>query len=574
MSIKQAMTRFGAVLGVALLLLGIVSVVELQAVKRVEKETEVALEAVRAVTLMDMHHEGIEGTVYHYLVALLEGDVQEQGSVRDALTQTIDDMQGLYQQLMDLPLSEQERQALRSLEGNLNHYYQTARRQVQAENQVAYQQGVDAFKEAFDTLETSLDQAGEAIEQAAKAQLEESAGSIALAEWVIILGILGVIGLAAWNLWKLWQFLSAQLGGEVAEVAGIARQITEGKLDMALDESRPGLYADLRTMQQKLRIQFEEVSRLRQALETVTTNVMVADEHFNIVYMNPAVTKMMQVAEEDIRTVFPDFRADDLLGKSIDLFHKNPAHQRAMLEKLQGTHKAQITLGGRHFDLTAAPVIGPGGERLGSVVEWADITDQLKVEKEIQALVDDASQGKLDTRLALEGKEGFALNLSTGLNTILDRMQAVFNDVQRTAEALAQGNLTVSIDAEYAGQYGAIANALNNAVDKLHHAMASIVTSTQNIRQSMQEIASGNAQLSERTEKQSSNLEETASSMEELASNVRNTAANAREANELAQTTRQKAELGGEVVQRTIASMEEINVASNKIAEIIDVIDD
>ena len=86
--------------------------------------------------------------------------------------------------------------------------------------------------------------------------------------------------------------------------------------------------------------------------------------------------------------------------------------------------------------------------------------------------------------------------------------------------------------------------------------------------------AQGNADLSQRTEEQASSLEETASSMEEMTSTVRQSATNAQEANSFSDEAKTKARSGGEVVAKAITAMEEINVASKKISDIISVIDE
>ena len=87
-------------------------------------------------------------------------------------------------------------------------------------------------------------------------------------------------------------------------------------------------------------------------------------------------------------------------------------------------------------------------------------------------------------------------------------------------------------------------------------------------------LAEGNRGLSERTEQQASNIEETASSTEELTSTVKNNSENLRSANELAIGTRQRATTGGEVATRAVTAMSEINTASEKIADIIGVINE
>ncbi len=374
--------------------------------------------------------------------------------------------------------------------------------------------------------------------------------------------------------------LSHSLGGEPMELETIANNIAGGMLDQELAE-RTGVYGQLRSMRDQLRErnqremeQMVKMTRLQQAVETTSTALMVADEQFNIVYMNPSVKRVLKAAEPEIKKSLPQFNADQLQGQCIDFFHKNPAHQRQLLTQLKSPHDASLMLGDSHFDLTAGTIRDSKEEILGFVVEWRDMTDQVMAENEVQKLVGAAKQGDLKERLSLEGKEGFFLSLAQGLNEFVQIVDAVLDDIDAVVSKMAQGDLSGRMDANYEGQYLNISDSVNDSVDRLNGIVSQLLVSTEGVRAANQEISTGNNQLSERTEKQSSGLEETASSMEELASNVRNTADNSRQADQLSSLARESAAKGGEVVKRTVSSMTEINEASRKIAEIIGVIDD
>ncbi|MDO8981992.1 MAG: PAS domain-containing protein [Afipia sp.] len=114
------------------------------------------------------------------------------------------------------------------------------------------------------------------------------------------------------------------------------------------------------------------------ATDSITANVMVADANLTIVYMNSAVMTLLKEAESDIRKDLPQFNTATLIGSSIDVFHKNPAHQRKLLENLSVTHRATIQVGGRSFDLVATPLTDKAGRRAGIVVEWADAAIRLQ----------------------------------------------------------------------------------------------------------------------------------------------------------------------------------------------------
>ena len=108
--------------------------------------------------------------------------------------------------------------------------------------------------------------------------------------------------------------------------------------------------------------------------------------------------------------------------------------------------------------------------------------------------------------------------------------------------------------------------ALQGALHQVREVAGSMSTATH-------EIATGNADLSQRTEQTASNLEETASAMEQLTATVRQSSDSAHVANRLAGSAMEVAGRGGAVVNQVVATMEEINTSSRKIADIIGVID-
>ncbi|EWY36385.1 methyl-accepting chemotaxis protein [Skermanella stibiiresistens SB22] len=112
------------------------------------------------------------------------------------------------------------------------------------------------------------------------------------------------------------------------------------------------------------------------ALDALRTNVMIADPDLTIVHMNPSVIGLMREAEADLQKELPRFSVATLIGSNIDVFHKNPAHQRGMLAKLDKQHNATIRVGARVFDLLVTPLFD-AGRRIGFAVEWSDARERL-----------------------------------------------------------------------------------------------------------------------------------------------------------------------------------------------------
>ena len=141
------------------------------------------------------------------------------------------------------------------------------------------------------------------------------------------------------------------------------------------------------------------------------------------------------------------------------------------------------------------------------------------------------------------------------------------------ARKVADGDLTAQIDASAKDETGQLLQALKDMNTSLLNIVGEVRSGTDSIATSSTQIAAGNQDLSSRTEEQAGSLEETASSMEELTSTVKQNADNARQANQLAASAAQVAVKGGEVVAQVVGTMQSINTSSNKIVDIISVID-
>ncbi len=313
--------------------------------------------------------------------------------------------------------------------------------------------------------------------------------------------------------------------------------------------------------------------RTTQALSCSSANVMVADEHRNIVYMNKSVEKMLRSLEFTLRSELPNFSVDELIGRSIDIFYKNAEHQSKIIDGLRETHIDNIKIGNLSIRLIADPIFDEFNRRVGTAVEWLDRTLEESIEGEVSGVVQAAGAGNFKARIPTEGKTGFFLTLAEGLNALMQTSDTGLGEVNRVLGAIAKGDLTEKITGDYSGTFGELKNYCNSTTESLSEIIGEIRTAAETIFTSSSEIASGNADLSSRTEQQAANLEETASSMEELTSTVKLNADNAKQANVLAEQASSVAINGGDLIGQVVTTMNAINESSQKIADIIGVID-
>ena len=397
-----------------------------------------------------------------------------------------------------------------------------------------------------------------------------------LLAWVM-LGVALAAGILSW-------LATRSVVSPIQAAVGVANAIAEGRLDSHIDsggnDEAAELLRALEKMQHDLKERMDreqkiaaENLRIRNALDSASTNIMIADKDGVIVYANPAVLGMLRHAEADIRKSLPQFSVDGIVGGSFDRYHRNPSHQRQVITGAMSMVTTQISLGGRTFSLKGSPVFDSSGTRLGMAVEWMDRTQELAIEAQVADVIAAAAAGDFSRRIETSGMQGFFLQISDGVNALLEQNNVAMQEIGETFSRLAEGDLTRTIDSNYQGKLAELRDNANSTVENLRNIVTSIQEASDAINTASREIAQGNTDLSSRTEEQASSLEETASSMEQLTGTVRQNADNATTANALAEKAEAVAIEGGMVVSQMVGTMEEIHQSSSKISDIIGVID-
>ena len=311
-----------------------------------------------------------------------------------------------------------------------------------------------------------------------------------------------------------------------------------------------------------------EMVRIKVALDNVTTNVMMADSDLNVTYMNRAIVKMFSNSESQIKNQLNRFELKKLIGTNIDDFHKDPSHQRNLLGSLATTFRSSITIGGRYFDLIANPIISDKGERLGSVVEWADVTNELAVQKEIETIIDGAVEGDFDKRVSLDGKEKFFLKISEGINQLLDISSKGLKDVVNALGKISNGDLSSKITEDYKGIFGELKEYVNNTVQKLETTISEVKTKADTLVEAAEEVTSTAQTLSQGASEQAASVEETSASLEEMTASIDQNAENAKQTESISTKSAKEAAEGGKAVINTVEAMKQI---ADKISIIEDI---
>jgi PAS domain-containing protein len=308
--------------------------------------------------------------------------------------------------------------------------------------------------------------------------------------------------------------LSTRSRAESLRQAELAAQL--GELQAHTQASRDG---DAQTLAE----QRHKALRIQQALDVAAMPVRIADQQGTVVYINEALLQILRRDVAAFRSELPGFDPERVLGGSVGVFYKEPQAALERLRRLEQRVSTRMTLGGRSYDVITTPIGAADGTRLGSVGQWADMTDQLAAEAELSAVAGAAARGDFSRQMRLQGCEGFYRQVGELLNRMMATVGGTLLDVREAAERLSQS--------------------------------ASQVTDT-------------SYTLAQAAAQQAASVEQTSAALQEMADSVKRNAANAQQTGQMAGSAADEAERGGRSVALTVTAMQSI---ATKISIIDDI---
>jgi len=287
----------------------------------------------------------------------------------------------------------------------------------------------------------------------------------------------------------------------------------------------------------------QEQQRLKQMIETSTVRLIMADLDLKIVYMNPASFEQLR----KLQHLLP-CRVDEMIGKSIDIFHRNPEHQRRLLADPKNLpHRAKIMLGDETLDLTAVAIRDAQGNYVGPMINWEVITE-MEHAKEREAALQAQQQA---TREELEGKVSCLMQVVT---------------------AAAAGDLTRDSDVRGEDDMGRLADGLRQMLADLRNVIGQVVEAASQQNEGARTIAESSSNLSEGAQSQAASVEQMTAAVEQLITSIEIISKNATDSKAQADGSVALAKGGGATVTEAVNSMRLIQKSSEQINDIIQVI--
>lgn len=254
-------------------------------------------------------------------------------------------------------------------------------------------------------------------------------------------------------------------------------------------------------------------------------NIMYADTNCTIRYANKASLETLRTLEQ-----YLPCKADEIIGKSIDIFHKNPAHQRRLLADPKNLpHRAYIKVGPEFLSLLMSAVHDPQGKYIGAMVTWEVFT---KVNELLQT-VDAASQGDLTRDILVSGNDPVG-KIGDGLRSFFGQLRSNLGAIGNTASLLASSS----------EELASVSQQIGITAEETTKQSQLVSTASTEVDQNVQTVAAG--------------AEEMSASIKEIS----------RSATNAMKVAHQAVELSGSAAQ-TMTRLEE---SSNEIGKIIKVI--
>ncbi len=190
-----------------------------------------------------------------------------------------------------------------------------------------------------------------------------------------------------------------------------------------------------------------------------------------------------------------------------------------------------------------------------------------KVISETQHVVQAAGHGDLGQRVPLQDKQGYALELGQGINQMAQTSGEVMGEVREVLAGMAEGDLCGRVHSRYQGEYGVLAKALNDSLERLAFIISEVRSTADSITGASGQVAATAQALSQATTEQSASLEQTTASMEQMSASINQNTENAKVTDGIAKQSSDDAIRVGEAARGALDAM-------RQIAERIGIIDD
>ncbi|MEM1349227.1 MAG: methyl-accepting chemotaxis protein, partial [Myxococcota bacterium] len=358
----------------------------------------------------------------------------------------------------------------------------------------------------------------------------------------------------------------------------------------------------------------EEAEFFKSIVETANTGYIFADRDRIIQYANSSILELLARYQSVFAQHYGHFDPTSVLGQCIDIFHRDPSHQKRLLEDPSSMpFETAVQIDGMRWMFRAMPVYGSDGEHIGTAMEITDDTERISYSREVDGVIAAIERGELGHRASLEGISEEFQPMLQSINSILEFITAPtrtstdfvrriaqgevpeqlhhdwqgdfkllgdgvnalivsFEQIVHIVEEIADGNL--AIDVQNRSERDTVMRSMRRMIDDLNAALLQVNQGSSDIAANGSQVSDSARSVAENATRSAASIEQMSSSMEVLAAQTQQNAASALEAASRSGAARDAAKEGDEYMSSMVSAMDSIEESSQSISNIIRVIDE
>jgi methyl-accepting chemotaxis protein len=322
-----------------------------------------------------------------------------------------------------------------------------------------------------------------------------------------------------------------------------------------------------------------ETAKIVSMMENTPKGTLFAGTDLVIQYMNPESMKILKKLEEHLPV-----RANEIIGQCIDIFHKNPNHQKNILSNPSNLPvKTEIQLGPETVELDVSAVMDQNNNYLGPMLSWGIITERVLAEQERERAAKEQEALRIEQaeqeRKIVEDKAARDKEVAEKEQQQAQELQDKVNSMLAVVNSAAEGDLTQEIPVSGADAIGQMGESLSKFFKSLRDDIGEIGQNAESVSAAAEELTATSTTMSANAEETSAQAGVVAAASDEVGNNVQTVATGSEEMGasirEISENSSQAAKISTEAVEvakRTNDTISTLGESSKEIGEVVKVI--
>ena len=299
------------------------------------------------------------------------------------LWQSLDDR--LHEQLTSLHglvVTEDDKDALERIGGSLNDYetgFHDLVERVKA-GRLKSAGDINSARESFRNAADVMEDAMHVADAEHSSRMADRVGTTETTRKHTLWSLLALFGLGFLVSAAVSVGMTRGISRPIKKVVDTAHRILRGDTDVELTSERNDetgqLISVMKAMAEDFSSKANSMARSACMMDNLPINIMVADLDLKLTYLNPAAIRTLKSLEQ-----YLPIKASEMIGHSIDVFHKNPERQRRLLaDPANLPYRANIQVGPERVSLLITPLFDGNQQYLGPMTSWEVVTEKLRLE--------------------------------------------------------------------------------------------------------------------------------------------------------------------------------------------------